>query len=149
MNSTLVPDALEHLPSDLELLEAVCWADSEPEAEEALDALDRILPRLTDSQKSAGIARVAESLAFDAEYALENLREGDAPSTDTLDRHPGWRDATRLYDAIGLRWKQLMHSECSGCTETFLGTIYGLRVLLGRDATLRALESYGAGRHCT
>ncbi len=149
MNSTLVPDALDHLPSDLEMLEALCWADSEPEAVEAMEALDRILPRLTDAQKSAGIAHVAQTLALDAEYALEQVGEGEAPSTDTLDKYPGWRDATRIYDSIGLRWKQVRHQDCSSCLETLLGTIYGLRVLLGRDATLRALESYGAGRHCS
>ena len=149
MNSTLVPDALDHLPSDLEMLEAICWADSDPEAVEALEALDRILPRLSDAQKARGIAHVAESLAFDAEYALEQVGEGEALPTDTLDKYPGWRDATRLYDAIGLRWKQVLHQDCAGCLETLLGAIYGMRVLLGRDATLRALESYGAGRHCS
>ncbi|MDB4724645.1 hypothetical protein OAF85_00565 [Planctomycetota bacterium] len=105
----MIPETFSYIPTDLDLLGAAVWASSTEEASHALDAIDRILPRLTDSQKSAGIAKVAESLAFDAKCALERLGEGDAPSPDTIDKYPGWRDATRLYDSVGLRWKQLMH----------------------------------------
>ncbi len=149
MRTTAIPTHLGYLPTDLELLEAVCWADSEADATEALQALDRILPRLSTPQKLQGLSQAHAHHRVTMELLRELLLQGSAPSSRSSDRQSPWALATTLFRSCGMRWDELRRSGGAQEIENLLGTVYGLRLTAGKAETLRALESYGAGWHGT